>query len=144
MSDHMETKNDVFEDARPGVKKDVLPVNYSSIDTLPEPKMPTMPQVEYGMMPLEWMFDVPITMVFEVGRIDITVKELMELREGSMIDLRQVSVDSIDIRINGYIVAYGEAIGLKQQYGIRVGDLETFSALDDVGGDDRRARKAGG
>ncbi len=80
---------------------------------------------------LQQYFDVPMTLVFEVGRKDITVGELMELNQGSFIDLWHVSVDIIDIRINDRIVAYGEAIALKQRYGIRFGELETLLGLED-------------
>jgi len=59
----------------------------------------------------------------------------MEFNVGVLIDLRQVSVVSIDIRITGHIIGYGDAIGLQQSYGIRFGDLEMFTLFDDIGKD---------
>lgn len=110
----------------------VLPMNLSAIDNFPETINKPAALVARERHPLELFYDVPVTLVFEVGRIDISIKELMELKEGSMIDLRQISVDSIDIRIDDKIIAYGEAIGLKHIYGIRFGELELFCPLDDV------------
>lgn len=77
-----------------------------------------------GTLPLESMYDVPITLVFEVGRTDITIRELMEMCEGSYIELRHVSVDSIDVCVNETIIASAETIALPQRYGIRFGEVE--------------------
>ncbi len=73
------------------------------------------------------MVDVPVTLVMEVGRTDISVEQLMELVEGSIIDLRKVSVDSIEVRMNEKIIAQGEAIALQNRYGIRFTTLERMS-----------------
>ena len=114
------------------VSQEVQPLNYSSIDNIPETNMaPVQPSIR-NKRPLATLFDIPITLVFEVGRVDISIRELMELNQGSMIDLRHVSVDSIDIRINNNIIGYGEAIGLASVYGIRFGELELFSKFDDI------------
>lgn len=85
-----------------------------------------------GELPLEFLFDVPVTLVFEVGRTDITIKQLLELNKGSVLELRNVSVDVIDIRINDKIMAYGETIALQQRYGIRFGELEEFTGVEDL------------
>jgi flagellar motor switch protein FliN/FliY len=82
---------------------------------------------------LEHFIDVPITLVFEVGRTEITIGQLLELDKGSFVDLRQVSVDIIDIRANDRIIAFGETIALKKRYGIRFGELETVFGLEDDG-----------
>lgn len=68
--------------------------------------------------------------MFEVGRTDITIEKLMELKEGSFVELNQVSVDSIDVIINEKIIARAETIALQQRYGIRFGELEAYSALE--------------
>ncbi len=80
--------------------------------------------------PIEIMNDVPLTLTFEVGRTSITIKQLMELCEGSFVELRHVSVDTIDVRISEQIIAVGEAIALQQLYGIRMGEVEIPPGLD--------------
>jgi flagellar motor switch protein FliN len=92
---------------------------------------PQLPANGYG---LEHFIDVPITLIFEVGRTEITIGQLLEMDKGSFIDLRQVSVDIIDIRANERIIAFGETIALKKRYGIRFGELETVFGLEDDGG----------
>jgi flagellar motor switch protein FliN/FliY len=105
------------------IKKNDLPVT----NTRPAP----LPQNGYG---LEHFIDVPITLIFEVGRTEITIGQLLEMDKGSFVDLRQVSVDIIDIRANNRIIAFGESIALKKRYGIRFGELETVFGLEEDNG----------
>ena len=86
-------------------------------------------------LPLEAMLDVPVTLVFEVCRIGIDVQQLLALTTGSHLELRQVSVDTIDIRLNDTLIAYGETIAIKQRYGVRWGELEIL--LGKEGGDEQ-------
>ncbi len=86
--------------------------------------------MHYEPWTLESMGDVPLTLTFEVGRTTITIRQLMELCKGSFIELRNVSVDTIDVRVSGQVIAMAEAIGLQQWYGIRMGEIEIPPALD--------------
>jgi flagellar motor switch protein FliN/FliY len=88
--------------------------------------------VQGGTLPFSAMLDVPIEMVFEVGRTNISIKQLMEMTQGSFVELRQVSVDVIDIRINDRLFAFGETIALQQHYGIRFGEHEVIPGVDDA------------
>ncbi len=81
------------------------------------------------------MLDVPVTLVMEVGRTPISVEQLMELVEGSIVDLRKVSVDSIEVRMNEQIIAQGEAIAMQQRYGIRITALEKMPSADEENSD---------
>ena len=118
----------------PGTKN-VVPVPLGSIKKNDLPVTNTramqLPQNGYG---LEHFIDVPITLIFEVGRTEITIGQLLEMDKGSFVDLRQVSVDIIDIRANDRIIAFGESIALKKRYGIRFGELETVFGLEDDNG----------
>lgn len=110
-----------------GNEQQVRPMPLSTLDNIQTAAVPVPVKVHQGRLPLNVMLDVPITLVFEVGRTDITIKELMELREGSFVALRQISVDSVDVRINDEVIAEGQTIGLQQQYGIRFGELAKIS-----------------
>lgn len=87
-----------------------------------------------GTLTLNSMLDVPVPLVFEVGRTKITIAHLMEMKEGSFIDLRNVSVDVIDVRVNEQIVAEAEAISLQQRYGVRISEITRLPSSED--GDD--------
>ncbi len=118
--------------AQPAAAKTVVPAPLGSIrkNDLPatNTRPPALPQNGYG---LEHFIDVPMTLIFEVGRTEITIGQLLELDKGSFVDLRQVSVDIIDIRANERIIAFGETIALKKRYGIRFGELETVFGLEE-------------
>jgi len=77
------------------------------------------------------LLDVPISLVFEVGRTSITIAHLMELRTGSFIDLRNVSVDVIEVRVNDKIIAEAEAISLQQRYGIRISEITSIPGVEE-------------
>lgn len=107
-----------------------LPVPLKTLSDLPEKNNLPAPLAPARLLPLEVMFDVPITLVFEVGRTKINIKQLMELKEDSFIELNQVSVDVIDVRINEKLIANAETIALQNRYGIRMGELIEYSALE--------------
>jgi flagellar motor switch protein FliN/FliY len=113
-------------------QKNVVPVPLGSIrkNDLPATNTRPMPMPQNGYS-LEHFLEVPITLVFEVGRTEITIGQLLDMDKGTFIDLRQVSVDIIDIRANDRIIAFGESIALKKRYGIRFGELETVFGLED-------------
>lgn len=115
-------------------EKNVVPVPLGSIrkSDLPATNTRPMPMPQNGYS-LEHFLEVPITLVFEVGRTEITIGQLLDMDKGTFIDLRQVSVDIIDIRANDRIIAFGESIALKKRYGIRFGELETVFGLEDEG-----------
>lgn len=113
-------------------REPVLPMSFSNINSgAIEPRKHVNPLMSGGVLPFSAMLDVPVTLVFEVGRTTITIKQLMEMNKGSFVELRQVSVDTIDIRINDRLYAYGETIALQQRYGIRFGELEIRAGVDD-------------
>ncbi|MCH8134347.1 MAG: FliM/FliN family flagellar motor switch protein [Proteobacteria bacterium] len=107
----------------------VQTMSLATLNNISESKAVAAP-LRSSRLPFEVMLDVPFTLVFEVGRTQITIKQLMELREGSFIELRNISVDSIDVRINDKIIAHAEAISLQQRYGIRFGEVVAFSGVE--------------
>ncbi len=105
------------------IKEKVLPMSLATLESGYESRAIVKPPSS-ARLPLEVMLDVPITLIFEVGRTNITIKQLMEMCEGSYIELRNISVDSIDVRVSEEIIAQAETIALQQRYGIRFGEVE--------------------
>ena len=128
----MENKNSTAAGKKPG--DPVMPMPLSNIQMAKtDVKRAANPLlVQGGTLPFSAMLDVPIEMVFEVGRTNISIKQLMEMTQGSFVELRQVSVDIIDIRINDRLFAFGETIALQQHYGIRFGEHEIIPGVDDA------------
>ena len=129
----METKPNNATAKKPGAEP-VLPMPLSNIamNKVEQKRAANPLLVQGGTLPFSAMLDVPIEMVFEVGRTNISIKQLMEMAQGSFVELRQVSVDTIDIRINDRLFAFGETIALQQHYGIRFGEHEIIPGVDDA------------
>ena len=107
------------------------PVPLTDFGTISKSKA-LVPSVVQGRFNLNSMLDVPVSLVFEVGRTKITIAHLMELREGSYIDLRNVSVDVIDVLVDDQMVAEAEAISLQQRYGVRISEITEIPSREDV------------
>ena len=131
MSDSLEQQQKTHDQfTGDSIAPDILPMNLSDIENLPDTiKMP-VPQIQTGeKRPLHTLYNVPFTLVFEVAKIDISIRELMGLKKGSVVDLGFLTVDSIEVYINGMTLGYGEIIGLQQSYGVRFKELELLSQL---------------
>lgn len=76
---------------------------------------------------LEMIMDIPVKLYVELGRTRITIKQLLELTQGSVVELEGLAGDPMDILINGHLVAQGEVVVVDEKYGIRVTEIITPS-----------------
>ena len=80
--------------------------------------------------------DIPVRMSVEVGSAALRLSELMDLAEGSVVELDRQSHELLDIMANGTLVAKGEVVTVNGRFGIRV--LEVVAAGSGLGGIERR------
>ncbi|MBZ9556984.1 MULTISPECIES: flagellar motor switch protein FliN [Modicisalibacter] len=80
-----------------------------------------------GMRDLEMIMDIPVKLTVELGRTRITIKQLLELAQGSVIELDGLAGEPMDILINGYLIAQGEVVVVDDKYGIRITEIITPS-----------------
>lgn len=76
---------------------------------------------------LEMIMDIPVKLYVELGRTRITIKQLLELTQGSVVELEGLAGDPMDILINGHLIAQGEVVVVDEKYGIRVTEIITPS-----------------
>src|SRR5690606_25739130 len=76
---------------------------------------------------LEMIMDIPVKLNVELGRTRITIKKLLELTQGSVVELDGLAGDPMDILINGYLIAQGEVVVVEDKYGIRITEIITPS-----------------
>ncbi|MCB0352249.1 MAG: flagellar motor switch protein FliN [Bdellovibrionales bacterium] len=69
---------------------------------------------------IEFINDVTLQVVVELGRTDLTIDRITQLKRGSVIEIEKLSEEPLDIRINGRLVARGEAVIVNEMFGIRV------------------------
>lgn len=72
---------------------------------------------------LKLLENIDVKMTVEVGRTEITIRELMKLHEGSVIELDRLAGDPLDILINGTPIARGEVVVVGERFGIRFGEI---------------------
>lgn len=88
--------NQLIEDGAPGAKSDVN---------------------------LEVILDVPVTLSMEVGRTRIPIRNLLQLNQGSVVELERAAGEPLDVFVNGTLVAHGEVVVVNERFGIRLTDV---------------------
>lgn len=71
------------------------------------------------------VLDVPVQLTAEIGRTRITIKSLLQLSQGSVVELDGLAGQPLDVLINGYLIAQGEVVVVNDKFGIRLTDIIT-------------------
>lgn len=72
---------------------------------------------------LETILDIPVTISMEVGRSKITIRNLLQLNQGSVVELDRVAGEPLDVLVNGTLIAHGEVVVVNDKFGIRLTDV---------------------
>lgn len=72
---------------------------------------------------LGFLLDIPLQVSVEIGRSKILIKDLLQMQEGSIIELDKLSGEPLDLYVNERLIARGEAVLVKDKYGIRLTDV---------------------
>jgi len=72
---------------------------------------------------LDAILDIPVSISMEVGRSNITIRNLLQLNQGSVIELDRVAGESLDVLVNGTLIAHGEVVVVNDKFGIRLTDV---------------------
>ena len=72
---------------------------------------------------LDVILDVPVTMAMEVGRTRISIRNLLQLNQGSVVELERMAGEPLDVFVNGTLVAHGEVVVVNDKFGIRLTDV---------------------
>ncbi len=72
---------------------------------------------------LEVILDIPVSMSMEVGRTSITIRNLLQLNQGSVIELDRLAGEPLDVLVNGTLIAHGEVVVVNEKFGIRMTDV---------------------
>lgn len=76
---------------------------------------------------IDLIMDVPVQLTVELGRTRLTIKNLLQLGQGSIVELDALAGEPMDIFVNGYLIAQGEVVVVEDKYGIRLTDIITPS-----------------
>lgn len=72
---------------------------------------------------LDVILDIPVSISMEVGRTDIAIRNLLQLNQGSVIELDRLAGEPLDVLVNGTLIAHGEVVMVNEKFGIRLTDV---------------------
>ncbi len=72
---------------------------------------------------LDVILDIPVTLSMEVGRTKIPIRNLLQLNQGSVVELDRVAGEPLDVMVNGTLIAHGEVVVVNEKFGIRLTDV---------------------
>ncbi|MDR9750327.1 flagellar motor switch protein FliN [Pseudomonas sp. SZMC_28357] len=104
-------------------------------DAATAPSSNRLPMEEFGSSPksneqvtldgpnLDVILDIPVSISMEVGSTDINIRNLLQLNQGSVIELDRLAGEPLDVLVNGTLIAHGEVVVVNEKFGIRLTDV---------------------
>jgi flagellar motor switch protein FliN/FliY len=100
------------------------------------PAAPRMAMEEFGASPkpgngpvalegpnLDVILDIPVSISMEVGSTEISIRNLLQLNQGSVVELDRLAGEPLDVLVNGTLIAHGEVVVVNEKFGIRLTDV---------------------
>ncbi|MDD5443986.1 MAG: flagellar motor switch protein FliN, partial [Pseudomonas fluorescens] len=72
---------------------------------------------------LDVILDIPVSISMEVGSTEINIRNLLQLNQGSVIELDRLAGEPLDVLVNGTLIAHGEVVVVNEKFGIRLTDV---------------------
>jgi len=72
---------------------------------------------------LDVVLDIPVTLSMEVGRSRVSIRNLLQLNQGSVVELERATGEPLDVFVNGTLIAHGEVVVVNDKFGIRLTDV---------------------
>jgi flagellar motor switch protein FliN/FliY len=76
---------------------------------------------------INMILDIPVQLTVELGRTRIPIKHILQLAQGSVVELETLAGEPMDVLVNGYLIAQGEVVVVNDKFGIRLTDVVTPS-----------------
>lgn len=76
---------------------------------------------------IQMVLDIPVQLTVELGRTKVPIKYILQLAQGSVVELDALAGEPMDVLVNGYLIAQGEVVVVNEKFGIRLTDIVTPS-----------------
>jgi len=80
-----------------------------------------------GLNEIDMILDIPVQLTVELGRTKIAIRSLLQLAQGSVVELDGLAGEPMDVLVNGCLIAQGEVVVVNEKFGIRLTDIITPS-----------------
>ena len=94
---------------------------FEEFDDTAELKKPSVNTSEE--LNLDFILDVPVTIAMEIGRTQVNIRNLLQLTQGSVVELDRFAGEPLDVLVNGTLIAHGEVVVVNDKFGIRLTDV---------------------
>ncbi|MBI5328545.1 MAG: flagellar motor switch protein FliN [Deltaproteobacteria bacterium] len=101
----------------PGGKENVVPASFSELKESKEQKGAA------AGANIDRIMDIPVTLSVELGRTRIVINDLLQLSQGSVIELNKLVGEPMEILVNDRLVAMGEVVVVNEKFGVRLTDI---------------------
>ncbi|MBK8970147.1 MAG: flagellar motor switch protein FliN [Hahellaceae bacterium] len=98
------------------VDADIQSASFENFETRGPTSVPGAPD-------LDVILDIPVTISMEVGNTQIAIRNLLQLNQGSVIELDRLAGEPLDVLVNGTLIAHGEVVMVNEKFGIRLTDV---------------------
>ncbi|MGL6111629.1 MAG: flagellar motor switch protein FliN [Rubrivivax sp.] len=88
---------------------------------------PTVTAAQGAGNDINMILDIPVQLTVELGRTRIPIKHILQLAQGSVVELDALAGEPMDVLVNGYLIAQGEVVVVNDKFGIRLTDIVTPS-----------------
>ncbi len=109
-----ESGDDVEDDAADDVQN--MPLDKLKDDSKPRKDSDAGPE-------LDVILDIPVRISMEVGSTQIPIRNLLQLNQGSVVELERLAGEPLDVLVNGTLIAHGEVVMVNEKFGIRLTDV---------------------
>ena len=76
---------------------------------------------------IDVILDIPVSISMEIGRSTISIRDLLQLNQGSVVELDRLAGEPLDVLVNGKLLAFGEVVVVDDKFGIRLTDIVSAS-----------------
>ncbi len=80
-------------------------------------------EITTGDVKMDAILDVPVTISMEIGRTNLNIRNLLQLNQGSVVELDRLAGEPMDVLVNGTLIAKGEVVVVNEKFGIRLTDI---------------------
>jgi flagellar motor switch protein FliN len=134
-----DSTDDVFEEAAAAddwaqaLEEQASSSNGSDSESAPEfesisaPAKPNSGSGNAAHSDIQMVLDIPVQLTVELGRTKVPIKYILQLAQGSVVELDAMAGEPMDVLVNGYLIAQGEVVVVNEKFGIRLTDIVTPS-----------------
>lgn len=90
--------------------------------TMRPPQPPASPKAAEAAS-LDMLMDVVLQLTVELGRTELTVRQVLDLQKGSVVELDRIAGDAVDVFVNDHLIAKGEVVVVDDKFGVRITEL---------------------